>query len=366
PGKDYAKQKKAAEILNRVLPQEPNHPGVAHYVIHSFDYPQLAELALPAARSYAKIAPSSPHALHMPTHIFTRLGLWQESIQSNAASAASARALVARTHPGAASYDELHAMDYLMYAYLQGAQDKKAESILQQLRSMSRVDDENFAAAYAFPAIPARHALERKSWAEAASLTLHPSEFPWDRFRYAEAITHFARALGSARLGDAAAARRSVDKLASIQRALVSAKENPVNLYWATQVEVQRQAAAAWTARAEARNEEALRLMRAAAELEASTDKSPVTPGAVLPSRELLGDLLLELKQPAEALKEYEASLRDAPNRFNSLYGAARAAELAGDRVKAAEYYHKLVSLCAQAEGERPELKRAKEFRAHK
>jgi tetratricopeptide (TPR) repeat protein len=366
PGKDYAKQKKAAEILNRVLPQEPNHPGVAHYVIHSFDYPQLAELALPAARSYAKIAPSSPHALHMPTHIFTRLGLWQESIQSNAASAASARALVARTHPGAASYDELHAMDYLMYAYLQGAQDKKAESILEQLRSMSRVDDENFAAAYAFPAIPARYALERKSWAEAASLTLHPSEFPWDRFRYAEAITHFARALGSARLGDAAAARRSVDKLASIQRALVSAKENPVNLYWATQVEVQRQAAAAWTARAEARNEEALRLMRAAAELEASTDKSPVTPGAVLPSRELLGDLLLELKQPAEALKEYEASLRDAPNRFNSLYGAARAAELAGDRVKAAEYYHKLVSLCAQAEGERPELKRAKEFRAHK
>jgi hypothetical protein len=366
PGKDYAKQKKAAEILNRVLPLEPNHPGVAHYLIHSFDYPQLAELALPAARSYAKIAPSSPHALHMPTHIFTRLGLWQESIQSNAASAASARALVAHTHPGAASYDELHAMDYLMYAYLQCAQDKKAQDILQQLKSMSRVDVENFAAAYAFPAIPARYALERRSWAEAAALMVHPSTFPWERFLYAEAITHFARALGSARLGDAAAARRSVEKLASIQLALVSAKENPVNLYWAKQVEIQRQAAAAWTARAEAKNEEALRLMRGAADLEASTDKSPVTPGAVLPARELLGDLLLELNQPAEALKQYEASLRDAPNRFNSLYGAARAAELVGDRAKATGYYQKLISLCSRAEVERAELQQAKEFVAKK
>jgi tetratricopeptide (TPR) repeat protein len=366
PGKDYAKQKKAAEILNRILPQEPNHPGVAHYLIHSFDYPQLAELALPAARSYAKIAPSSPHALHMPTHIFTRLGLWQESIQSNAASAASARALVARTHPGAASYDELHAMDYLMYAYLQGAQDKKARDILQQLKSTSRVNVENFAAAYAFPAIPARYALERRSWAEAAALTVHPSTFPWERFLYAEAVTHFARALGSARLGDAAAARRSVEKLASIQQALVSAKENPVNQYWAKQVEIQRQAGAAWTARAEAKNEEALRLMRAAAELEASTDKSPVTPGAVLPARELLGDLLLELNQPAEALKEYEASLRDAPNRLNGLYGAARAAELVGDRTKATGYYQKLISLCSQSEVERAELQQAKEFVAKK
>jgi tetratricopeptide (TPR) repeat protein len=195
---------------------------------------------------------------------------------------------------------------------------------------------------------------------------LHPSTFPWDRFLYAEAITHFARALGSARLGDAAAARRSVEKLASIQQALVSAKENPVNQYWAKQVEIQRQAAAAWTARAEAKNEEAVRLMRAAADLEASTDKSPVTPGAVLPARELLGDLLLELKQPAEALKQYEASLRDAPNRFNSLYGAAQSAELTGDRAKAAEYYQRLIAVCPQAEGERAELKRAKEFRAHK
>lgn len=362
PGKDYSKQKKAADILNRVLPQEPNHPGVAHYVIHSFDYPQLAEIALPAARSYAKIAPSSPHALHMPSHIFTRLGLWQESIQSNLASAASAKALVARTHPGAGSFDQLHAIDYLAYAYLQGAQDQKAKGVLQELRTITRLDVEQFAAAYAFAAVPARYALERRKWAEASAITIHPTTFPWDRFPYAEAITHFARALGAARSGDPAAARLSVEKLASIQQSLAAAKENPVYQYWAKQVEIQRQATAAWTARAETRNEEALRLMRAAADLEASTDKHPVTPGAVLPARELLGDLLLELNQPAEALKEYEASLRDAPNRFNTLYGAARAAELAGDRVNAGRYYQKLISLCPNAEVERPELKRAKEF----
>ncbi|MFY9611724.1 MAG: hypothetical protein WAU45_24310 [Blastocatellia bacterium] len=366
PGKDYSKQKKAAEILNRVLPLEPNHPGVAHYVIHSFDYPQLAELALPAARSYAKIAPSSPHALHMPTHIFTRLGLWQESIQSNLASAASARALVARTHPGAGSFDQLHAMDYLMYAYLQGAQDQKARGVLQELRTITRLDVEQFAAAYAFAGVPARYALERRNWAEASAITIHPNTFPWDRFLYAEAITHFARALGAARSGDPAAARLSVERLASIQQSLASARDNPVYQYWAKQVEIQRQATAAWIAKAEAKNEEALRLMRAAADLEGSTDKHPVTPGAVLPARELLGDLLLELNQPAEAMKEYEASLRDAPNRFNGLYGAARAAELVGDRAKARGYYQKLISLCSHAEVERPELKRAKEFVAKK
>jgi tetratricopeptide (TPR) repeat protein len=366
PGKDYSRQKKAAEILNEVLPHEPNHPGVTHYVIHSFDYPQLAELALPAARSYAKIAPASPHALHMPTHIFTRLGLWQESIQSNMASAASARTIVARTHPGAASYDELHAMDYLMYAYLQGAQDQHSRAILKQLQTMSRVDVENFAAAYAFAAAPARYALERRAWAEAASLEIHPAAFAWNRFVFAEAITHFARAVGAARNSNPEAARQSVERLASIQQSLASATDNPVNQYWAKQVEIQRQAAAAWTARAEGKKAEALQLMRAAADLEASTDKSPVTPGAVLPARELLGDLLLNLNQPADALKEYEASLQDAPNRFNSLYGAAQAAELAGDLPKATSYYQKLISLCSQAEGERAELKRAKEFVAKK
>src|SRR5262245_28568370 len=265
--KSYANQKQAAEILNRVLPAEPQHPGVAHYIIHSFDYPDLAQLALPAARSYAKIAPSSPHALHMPTHIFTRLGLWQESIQSNIASADAAKNHVARTHPGAASFDQLHSMDYLEYAYLQCAQDQKAKAVFDELSQINKLDLENFAAAYAFAAIPARYTLERRRWAEAAKLTPHPSTFPWSRFPYAEAIIYFARAVGAARGGDASAARKDVEKLAAIQQALAQAKD----AYWADQVEIQRRAAAAWLALAEGDREKALEVMRAAAELEDST-----------------------------------------------------------------------------------------------
>ena len=356
--KTYANQKRAADILNKVLPEEPEHPGVAHYLIHSFDYPQLARLALPAARSYAKIAPASPHALHMPSHIFTRLGLWDESIQSNIASAAAAASHVAKTHPGAASFDQLHAMDYLVYAYLQGAQDQKAERVLEQTRTFNRVDAEVFAAAYAFGAIPARYALERRRWAEAARLQVHPTSFPWDRFRYAEAMTYFARAVGAARNGEAAAARKDVEKLSSIQSALAEAKDG----YWANQVEIQRRLAAAWLARAEKRDEEALKLMRAAVELEASTEKHPVTPGPIIPAREMLGDMLIELNQPGQALREFETSLRDSPNRFNGLYGAARAAELSGDLKTASGYYGKVVALCDKADGTRVELQRARQF----
>jgi tetratricopeptide (TPR) repeat protein len=360
--KSYANQKQAAEILNRVLPAEPEHPGVAHYIIHSFDYPQLAELALPAARSYSKIAPSSPHALHMPSHIFTRLGLWQESIQSNIASAGAAKNHVAKTHPGAASFDQLHAMDYLEYAYLQGAQDLKAKAVFDELSRISKLDLENFAAAYAFAAIPARYTLERRRWAEAAKLKLHPSAFPWSRFPYAEAIIYFARALGAARSGDASAARKDVEKLAAIQQALAQAKD----VYWADQVEIQRRAAAAWLALAEGDREKALETMRAAADLEDSTEKHPVTPGAIVPARELLGDMLVELNQPEQALREFENSLRNAPNRFNGFYGAARAAELSRDRMKAAEYYSRLVKLSERSDGSRPELEQAKRFLARK
>ncbi len=360
--KSFANQKQAAEILNRVLPAEPEHPGVAHYIIHSFDYPQLAQLALPAARSYAKIAPSSPHALHMPTHIFTRLGLWQESIQSNIASAAAAKNHVAKTHPGAASFDQLHAMDYLAYAYLQGAQDQKAKGVFDELSRISKLDLENFAAAYAFAAVPARYTLERRRWAEAAKLTLHPRAFPWNQFPYAEAITYFARAVGAVRGGDTATARKDVEKLAAIQQALAQAKD----VYWADQVEVQRRAAAAWVARAEGDREKALELMRAAAELEDSTEKHPVTPGAIIPARELLGELLIELKQPEQALREFEAALRNSPNRFNGLSGAARAAELSGDQKKAKTYYTQLVALCGNADSARPEMQKAKAFLAKK
>jgi tetratricopeptide (TPR) repeat protein len=355
---DYVENKKrAGEILNQVLPKEPNHPGIVHYLIHSYDVPKLAYLALPAARSYAKIAPSSSHAVHMPSHIFTRLGLWQESIQSNIASANIAREKVAKTNPGWASQDQLHALDYLIYAYLQGAQDQKAKAILDEANSLSQIDQEVFQAAFAWSAIPARYAMERRSWDEAAALTLRPTAFPWERFPFAEANIHFARAVGEARSGKTAAARPEIEKLASIQKALSGIK---IGYDWAMQVEIQRRTATAWLAHAEGNNDEALRMMRAAADLEDTTEKHPVTPGAILPAREMLGDLLLEVNQSAPALKEYETVLENSPNRFNSLYGAAQAAEASGDHKKARSYYQKLVALCDQSNGSRPELQKAK------
>jgi hypothetical protein len=354
--KNLANRTKAAQILYRAWSREANHPGIAHYLIHSYDYPSLAHLALPAARRYSKVAPSSAHALHMPSHIFTRLGMWPDSIQSNLASAAAAKV---KANPGAATHDELHAMDYLMYAYLQGAQDDRAKEILEGAQAFSKVDEEVFQVAYAWTAIPARFALERRRWKEAAALTLPSTAFPWERFRFAEANLYFARAVGAARSGDADVARQEINQLTSIQAALSGAKGG---YDWAMQVQIQRQAAAAWLAQAEGKSDEALRLMRSAAELEDSTDKHPVTPGAILPAREMLGDLLLELKRPVEAQKEYEVVLQTAPNRFNSLYGAAHAAELAGNRQKARTYYSKLTTICNQATGQRPELQLAKDY----
>ena len=352
PDKTYARQKQAAEILNRLLPLEPEHPGIAHYLIHSFDYPALAELALPAARAYARIAPSSPHALHMPSHIFTRLGLWRESIESNLASAEAARKLVAKTHPGATSYDALHAMDYLEYAYLQTGQDEKAREVVEGVGKVTSFDVASFQAGYAMAAIPARYALERRAWKDAAALGVRPATFPWDKYPYAEAIIHFARAVGSARAGDLDPARQAVAKLASIQAALQGQK----GFDWATQVEVQRRAAAGWLARAEKRDGEAVNLLRSAADLEDSTDKHPVTPGSILPAREQLADLLAELGRPAEALAEYEASLRAAPGRLNSCYGAAQAAEGAGQTEKAQGFSGQLAALCAGSPPARAQL----------
>ena len=355
--KQYVNQKKAATILGRELPKNPKHPGVAHYIIHSYDYPQLAELAFPAARRYAKIAPDSPHALHMPSHIFTRLGLWEDSIQSNIASAASARKHVQRLKPSAGSFDQLHAMDYLAYAYLQQGQDLKAKQVVDEMLTIQTLDLENFVAAYAFAAIASRYALERRQWSEAAGLGLHPPAFPWKNFRYAEAIVAFGRGLGAARTGNAAAARQEMEKLAAIQRELVGAS----GYDWAAQVEAQRLTVAAWLAYAEGRAEEAIQLMGSAADLEDNTDKHPVTPGAVLPARELLGDMLLELKRPAEALKEFETVLKQSPNRFNGLYGAARAARFSGDQTKAKAYFAKLATLGAKADTVRPELEEARQ-----
>ncbi|HEY2963765.1 MAG TPA: hypothetical protein VGJ37_15205 [Pyrinomonadaceae bacterium] len=365
--KTYTREKEAAQILNRVLARQPQHPGVAHYLIHSYDYPALAQLALPAARSYAKIAPASAHAQHMPSHIFIRLGLWQEAIRSNLDAEASAKAFALRHKMTGAWDEQLHAMDYLAYAYLQAGQDKQAWGVLDELNRLQSVEPQTFKVAYAFAAIPARYVLERKRWDEAAKLTLPQNTvgmFPWQRFRWAEAHIHFARAIGLARIGKTSAAREEVEKLAALRDALVIGKGE---YDWAKQVEIERRIAAAWLAYAEGRQDESLKLMRAVADLDDATDKHPVTPGAILPAREQLGELLIELKQPSAALQEFETSLRSAPERFNGLYGAARAASLASDQKKARTYYEKLIALTQPADSPgniRPEIKEAKEFLA--
>jgi hypothetical protein len=358
--KTYANQLKAAAILEKVFTEQPNHPGVAHYIIHSYDVPPLATRSLTAARSYAKIAPAVPHALHMPSHIFTRLGLWQESIDSNRASANAGKAYVAR-EGGSYAWDQaLHAQDYLVYSYLQVSQDVAARRVVEEVAEYRQAEPGSLAAAYALVAIPARYALERRRWDEAAALKMPALAFPWARYPWVEAITVYTRSLGAARTGNVAAAEKGIEQLGSIRDALAQAK----NKYWADQVEVQRRAVAAFVARANGNAADAVTLLRSAADLEASMDKSPVTPSAVVPARELLGDLLLDLNRSADALKEFEATLASEPNRFRSLYGAARAAELAGDAARARTLYANLVSLCSTADTERPELREAKAFLA--
>jgi hypothetical protein len=356
--KTYAWQKKGSEILNQLLVRHQNHPGVAHYIIHSVDYPSLAELGLKAARAYALIAPDSPHALHMPSHIFTRLGLWDDSIVSNTTSAKSAIAQSQRLHGGGGAFDQLHAMDYLVYAYLQQAQDTSARKALAEMQGIERLDENQFAAAYAFAAMPARWALERHDWRAAAALEIKPAWFPWDRFRNTEALVHYARAIGAARAGDVAAARRSTDEIAAIRRAMPATRDYD----WSGSIGAQWEAATALIASAEGKKGEGIRLLRIAAEHEDAVDKHPVTPGALLPAREMLADLLLENGSAAEALKEYEAVLKNAPRRFNATAGAARAADKSGDGMKARAYALQLRDLGDKAAAVRPELEWARGY----
>ena len=348
--KTYANALKAGQILEKVFAEQPNHPGVAHYIIHSYDYPPLSARALDAARRYAKIAPSAPHALHMPSHIFTRRGLWEESIQSNAGAVAAAKS-------DGDAQGQLHAMDYMVYAHLQLAQDGKAWRVVEETVTFGKIERETAATAYAQASIPARYVLELRRWPQAAALPVISRP---ERYTHVEGITHFARALGAARTGDLPAARREVERLQALRDTLVQAKQG----YWADQVEVQRRAAVGWLAWAEGKPEEAVALMRRAADLEDSTEKHPVTPASVLPAREQLGDLLAELKQPGLAVREYEASLQREPNRFNGLYGAAHTAELSGDVTKAKAFYAKVVELGSQADTGRPELAAARAFLA--
>ncbi|MGH2625473.1 MAG: tetratricopeptide repeat protein, partial [Anaerolineales bacterium] len=312
------------------------------------------------AKRYASIAPSAPHALHMPSHIFTRVGGWQESIDTNRASAKAAedtlRASQAQT--GLRSYEGLHAYDYMMYGYLQLGRDREARALVEEVTTTRKLNVDHFAGAFALAAIPARYALERGQWAEAATLSPTPADLAWNRFPQAESIVWFARGIGAARSGDPVRARGDLARIEALRDGLTAAK----SLYWAHQGEVQRLAIAAWIARAEGRNQEALTLMRASADAEEATEKHPVTPGPIKPARELLGELLIDLGQPAQALTEFEASHRVEPNRFQGLYGAARAAQLAGDTAKARTYYGRLVTLGQGADPERPELKQAKSF----
>lgn len=340
--KTFAAQLAAGAILEGLIGGQPDHPGLAHYIIHTYDVPPLADRALAAARRYAKIAPSAPHALHMPSHTFTRLGYWHESIDTNTASAAASK------RDGAVA-EELHTMDYRIYAYLQTAQDQGARQLLDALPEVAaRFDPDAIGSAapgsagvFALAAIPARYALERGAWAEAARLEPQPSKFP-----YTEALTYYARAIGAARIGEVATVRSSVEALQKIQDQLTQAKEG----YWAAQAEIQRRAASAWLAFAERREADALAEMRVAATLEDGTEKSAVTPGPLAPARELLGEMLLALKEPAQARQEFEATLKKEPNRFRAVYGAARAASLTGDREAARRYSDQLLTICTRAD----------------
>jgi tetratricopeptide (TPR) repeat protein len=350
--KTYANQLKAAALLEQLFTIEPDHPGVTHYLIHSYDVPALAARGLPYARRYANLAPDAPHALHMPAHIFTRVGLWQDSIDTNI-----------RSHDAALadgnSGEALHAMDYMAYAYLQTAQDTAAKRVVDELGELvakQKPGQAGLEGGFPGTAIPARYALERGQWADAANLPVHAAQQP-----YIEAMTHFARALGEARSGHAATIKTELDALAALEAKEVQAKDD----YWATQVEIERRGAEAWMEWAEGQKDTALAHMAAAAALEDTTEKSAVTPGPLAPAHELLGDMLIEAGRPADALTQYEAGLAKEPNRFRSLYGAAHAAELARNAAKARNYYDQMLKTCVRGDTPgRSELAHARTYAA--
>jgi len=355
----FAKQKKAGALLTALYRDNPDHPGVVHYLIHAYDVPGLAHLALPAARRYAALAPSSAHALHMPSHIFTRLGLWGECIQANHGSVESARCYAeAKGTPGHWD-EELHGLDYLVYAHLQRGETKLADQQWAYLNTIHEVHPANFKVAYAFAAIPARCLLENRRWAEAAALTLPASNVEWTKFPWQRALVHFTRLLGNAHLNHLPAARTELQALQQLQQTLVSRQET----YQAAQVLRQMRIGQAWVSWREGHANEALRLLTAAADEEDQTEKHPVTPGEVLPARELLGDMYLALQRPREALAAYEASTRLRPNRFNGLNGAAQAAALAGESATARRYYQQLLAVAPGAAA-RPELANARHYLA--
>lgn len=356
--KTFSKQRKAGEILNAIFVKEPNHPGIAHYIIHTFDYPELAELALPAARKYASIAAASAHAQHMPSHIFTRLGLWDEAIQSNIKSVLAAQCYTQNLGINGHWDEELHGMDYLLYAYLQKASDDKAREQIEYLKTIKEVFPRNFKVAYSFTSMPARYALERKDWAEACQLELS-EDFPWETFQWEKANLSFGRLLGAVHSNKPTIARDELKKLQLIYERLNESKED----YKANLVLIQIKISEAWFDLYEGRKADALILMNVAADMEDSTEKHPVTPGEIIPARELLGDMYLETGDPVMALEAYRADLKRHPNRFNGLYGAGLAAEKSGDIKEALHCYNQLLSIAPNSS--RPELILVKSFLKH-
>ena len=354
-----AKQLQAAALLEKLWKKNPNHPGVTHYLIHSYDYPALAERGLPAARSYGSIAPWVPHALHMPSHIFTRLGMWEESIAANRSSADASRAYAAMRHRDATEAEELHALDYMAYSYLQEGQDAKAKEIVDFAATVRKTNPElEFSGAYALAAIPSRYALERNAWSDAAALRV--PELPhWSSFPFMEALIEYAHALGRAHTGDLEGARKAMDRM----RQLRDATSDPKFDYFKRQLDQQMQAASAWVAYGENKKEDAVGILRRAADAEDILGKHPVSPGALVPAREQLGDLLLALNRPKEAQQEFEAALKIYPGRFRGLYGAAQAAGQTGEKEKAQHYYAKLTEQTAKADGSRSELAELREYR---
>ena len=357
--KNHTNEKKAGKILESIFPDQPNHPGIAHYIIHNYDNPELAPLALTTARKYAEIAPSSAHALHMPSHIFTRLGLWEESVNSNVYSASAAQCYAQEVEMDGVWANEIHAMDYLVYAYLQIGDNDNAIKQNEYLQTIHDVNPYNLSAiAYPFAAIPVRIALENKQWEIAANLELHDSEIDWNQFPWQKSIYHFGRALGAARSNDIDSANKEIEILHQLRQELINKGES----YYAYQVLIEIRASEAWLEFSKGDQIKGLSLMKEAADMEDSTQKHGVTPGEVLPARELLGDMFLEMNNASKALEAYELNLKGRPNRFNSIYGTAVSAKRIGDNEKAKQYFEMLLKLTKESKSDRPEIDEANLF----
>jgi len=343
---------RAIKILEPIDKKYPDHPGVTHYLIHSYDFPAIAQKGIPAANKYAQIAPSAPHAQHMPSHIYSMVGMWEESVKSNWRSVAVANDYTAKAKLDGTLGGVPHAYDFMAYAYLQMGQDVKARGLIPETMAIKKLIGVPLAGSTARAAVPARYVLERQDWQGAAQLQPLGSGYPM-----AEAITHFARAMGAARSGDTAAAQTDIEKLKEQRAALEKAGQG----YWAGQVEIQVLAAQAWTAQAQGNKSDAIKIMRAAADLEDASEKHVAMENRLYPMRELLGDMLMAQGESVAALKEYETSLKNAPMRLRGFYGAAKAAEFSGDQKKAREYFEKLAKLTRNSDGDRSELREMKQ-----